>query len=110
MSEPIAGTAINPYKAPEAPLAEAEERVAEGSFYVVSPMKFLIMMVGTMGLYTLYWFYKNWSLLNRKHKAYWPVMRAVFAIFFTHALFREVDGALRREGRHMTFSWSPGAL
>jgi hypothetical protein len=54
--------------------------------------------------------HKNWSLLNRPGKGYWPVARAFFAIFFTHALFREIDAALEREGKLNTFVWSPSML
>lgn len=110
MSELTATAAINPYKAPDAPLAETEERVVEGLFYVVSPTKFLVLMIGSLGMYPVYWFYKNWSLLDRKHKQYWPVMRGLFSIFFAHALFHEVDDVLKRESKLRAFSWSPGAL
>ena len=99
----------NPYSPPQARVADVDQP-AEGLLYVVAPRKFLILMIGTAGLYTFYWFYKNWSLLNRKDQAYWPVPRAIFAIFFTHALFGEVDGLLQRQGRSKDYSWSPGGL
>lgn len=84
------------------------EQADAGLFYVVAPRKFLFLMIGTLGLYSIYWFYKNWSLLNRRDDRYWPVARGVFNIFFTHALFREIDGALQRKAR--AFAWSAETL
>lgn len=56
-----------------------------------------ILYVATFGLYGVYWFYKNW--INYKNssadrfnvdRSIWPAPRGLFAIFFTHALFREI--------------------
>lgn len=57
-------------------------------FYSVSSRKFLILFLGTFGIYTVYWFYKHWS--NYKLSSgedIWPAMRAIFPIFFAHSLF-----------------------
>tara|TARA_R110000764_G_scaffold239212_1_gene337832 strand:+ start:1151 stop:1723 length:573 start_codon:yes stop_codon:yes gene_type:complete len=55
--------------------------------YVVSPKKFTILFFCTMGLYSLYWSYKNWSLYNSSTNAnIWPFARAFFDIFFIHSL------------------------
>ena len=104
MNTETAAAAANPYQPPQAPLADVGS-VAEESLYVVAPWKFLTMAIVTMNIYSLYWFYKNWALLNRRHQAYWPVPRAIFAVFFTHSLFEEIDGRVRRSGN--TFAWSP---
>src|SRR6266571_6685632 len=32
----------------------------QASFFVVSPAKLAIMSVATLGLYQIYWFYRNW--------------------------------------------------
>jgi hypothetical protein len=97
----------NPYEAPQARIAEPVAAV-DASFYVVSPTKFLILAISTLGLYQVYWFYKNWALLNVRHKNYWPPVRAIFAIFFTHSLFSEVDEQRRRRG--IAHEWSPVLL
>lgn len=104
-----AASVANPYEAPQARIADpVVESGSEASFYVVSPSKFLIMAIGTFGIYIVYWFYRNWAQLNRRHKDYWPVMRAIFSIFFTHSLLGEVDQKIRRRGA--TWEWSPGLL
>jgi hypothetical protein len=66
-------------------------------FYVVSKRKLAILFVATFGLYTIYWFYKNWDRY-KDNKPYasevgstiWPVPRALFSVFFVHSLFRKV--------------------
>ncbi len=60
----------------------------EMEFYAVSQKKFLIMFLGTFGLYSIYWFYKHWNLYKAsQNEAIWPIMRSIFQIFFTHSLF-----------------------
>lgn len=60
----------------------------EMEFYVVSQNKFLILFLGTFGMYTVYWFFKHWSLYKESsNDDVWPIMRGIFSIFFTHSLF-----------------------
>lgn len=77
-----------------APLSNLDEQPAAGTgarFYVVSTRKLLVLYFMTLGLYHLYWNYKNWALHNEATgDVVWPVPRAIFSIFFTHSLFREV--------------------
>lgn len=83
------------------------ERPALPPFYVVSLRKLVLLSIATVGLYSLYWFWRHWKLhkLDRKLDI-WPVPRAIFAIFFAHGLNEEIDHRLRRAGqRH---DWSPG--
>ncbi|MBP7369948.1 MAG: hypothetical protein KA902_00760 [Arenimonas sp.] len=61
-------------------------------FYIVSPEKFLLLYIGTFGMYSVYWFYKHWSQYKKStHEDLWPVMRAIFAIFFVHSLFENFE-------------------
>lgn len=78
-------------------------------FYVVSKGKFLTLWVLSIGLYQIYWAYKNWKQLERsKGEKLWPIARAFFALFFTHALYREADNQLKRDGSD--FQWRPVGL
>jgi hypothetical protein len=81
-----------------APALEAEQApasVEDAAFYVVSPRKLTILFIVTMGLYSVYWFYKNWSQY-RDHgtgegrQSIWPAPRGLFAIFFVHSLFSKI--------------------
>ncbi|MCG6202926.1 hypothetical protein [Psychromonas antarctica] len=63
----------------------------EMGFYVVSAKKFIILFVGTLGVYSLYWFYKNWSNYKKETgDKVWPVARSFFSIFFVHSLFQKM--------------------
>ena len=67
---------------------KAEPQSDQMEFYVVSLKKFLILFLGTFGFYTVYWFYKHWNMYKHSsNEDMWPVMRAIFSIFFTHSLF-----------------------
>ncbi|MEI6859545.1 MAG: hypothetical protein V5788_07170 [Shewanella sp.] len=69
---------------------EQEELVqsTEMEFYTVSQKKFLILFLGTFGIYSIYWFFKHWSQYKKStNDDMWPIMRGVFSIFFTHSLF-----------------------
>ena len=100
----------NPYRPPAATLVEPPivDASAGAELYVVAPRKFLLLMVGTLGVYSVYWFYRNWSQLRGKRGSYQPVLRAIFAIFFTHALFREIEAILAR--KQIVHRWSPRQL
>lgn len=89
----------NLYAAPQADMTKTPVAVgSDDSFFVVSPRKFILMFIFTFSLYQVYWFYKNWSnyqkqarLQNSTDSDIWPVARAIFSVFFIHALFRRVD-------------------
>lgn len=87
------------------PQVEAASRITP--FYVVSTTKVAVLSIVTFGMYELYWFWRHWKLhkIDRKLDI-WPVPRAVFSIFFAHALNREIDHRIQHNGeRHR---WSPG--
>ena len=97
----------NLYKPPKAELIDSVSVGAE--FYVVSPKKYLVLFFITVGLYPVYWFYKNWSLHREKTgNKMWPVMRGIFSIFFTHSLFRLVDSRLKE--KQLNHEWDPQSL
>jgi hypothetical protein len=97
----------NIYAPPGAPVQVADDD-KPAALYVVSKTKFLLLFFLTLGVYELYWFYRNW----KQHKlatgaSVLPVMRGLFFIFFVHALFRVVQEKLVQAGK--AFSWKPRA-
>ena len=81
----------NVYAAPSANFDERLDSDAEDRFYVVSTRKMLILFFATFGLYQLHWNFQNWQLHKRATgESVWPLPRAIFAIFFTHSLYREI--------------------
>ena len=61
-------------------------------YFPVSEGKLMTLYILSFGLYGVFWFYKNWKLQQpMMDKKIYPVWRAIFSIFFTHALFRRID-------------------
>lgn len=107
MSQDTAET--NFYAPPQAQVADPIDTTDVAPFYVVSERKFLLLFVATIGMYSLYWFWRHWKLhkIDKKLEI-WPVPRACFPIFFAHSLNREIDHLLHRKQRR--FAWSANAL
>ncbi|QXI27660.1 hypothetical protein [Pseudomonas vanderleydeniana] len=89
----------NLYAPPQADL-NAPHSEADGRFYVVSKAKFFVLFICSLGLYQIYWSYKNWSQYKASTQSdIWPVARGIFAIFFVHALYRNVEQSIQASGR-----------
>ncbi len=96
------------YRAPESELQTSEE-VAGREFYVVSKTKFLVLFFATFGIYGFYWFYRHWSQYKRSSgESMLPVMRAIFSIFFTRALFYTIQSRIEESGKR--YRWSPALM
>jgi len=99
----------NFYAPPQAQIADPIDTTDVAPFYVVSERKFLMLFFATVGMYSMYWFWRHW----KRHKIdkkleIWPVPRAIFPIFFAHGLNREIDHLLHR--KQQRFAWSANAL
>ena len=95
------------YRAPETNTIP-EDQEAAPLFYVVSPFKLALMFWITMGIYDLYWHYKNWALYREaRGGGGLPVMRAFFSIFFAPSLFLRMSKEARAVG---VTSGAPAAL
>ena len=99
---------VDPYQPPKSELVSVVEE-KQFQFYVVSIKKFTVLFFATLGLYSIYWFYKNWKEFKLYNNAnIWPVARGMFNIFFAHKLFSEIQSALKK--RDILFDWAPNAL
>lgn len=101
------------YAPPKPALGDGAADSDSFGFYVVSPLKAMILFIATAGIYGFYWHYKNWSLYRRQERLndgddrdIWPVARAFFSLFFTHALFNEADAYGRMRGSTSTAKFS----
>ena len=82
-------------------------------FFAVSIAKLVVLSVCTFGLYEVWWFYRHWRLARESGEDVWPVVRALFMVFFIYALFRRIrrypDGIARREAGFpagpLAFGW-----
>ena len=70
--------------------------------FPVSEGKLLTLYLLSFGLYGVYWFYKNWQLQQPSmDKKIYPLLRAIFSIFFTHSLFKRINQqASKLEKKH----------
>ena len=60
-------------------------------FFTVSTFKLIVMAVSTLGLYYLYWFYKNWVFIKRKSgRDILPFWRTFFGIFWVYSFFKYI--------------------
>lgn len=76
----------------------------EAPFFAVGTAKFLVMTFLTLGLYSLAWFYLHWHIIKqRKNDDIWPIMRALFAVFFFHPLMSEVENYARERQFPLAF-------
>ncbi len=106
------------YNQPQDPYAPPESQIApppmfaDNQFYVVSKRKFTILTIATFGIYNLYWFWKHWELWKiRNHADIWPIPRAIFAIFFTHKLFSNInEEAERSSGNYLPSLATPATI
>ena len=90
LEKPIKADEINPYQAPLTDTRPSSVGTSK-QYYVVSAKKFFALFFVTLGLYTFYWFWKNWSIWKqRTGENIWPVPRAMFNIFFVHSLFNKI--------------------
>lgn len=65
---------------------------SELEYFPVSEGKLMTLYIFSFGLYGVYWFYKNWKLQQpTMDKKIFPLLRAIFSIFFTHSLFNRIN-------------------
>ncbi len=95
------------YAPPEAEVAAP--RSDEPRYYVVAPLKFLLLSFLTLTLYFVYWFYRNWrQIKNADNEDIWPPARGFFYFFFTHSLFADIDSHFETQGR--SYDWNPNLI
>lgn len=60
---------------------------------------FIVLSLTTLGLYRIYWFYRNWHQI--RNRGVWditPVWRALFSIFFAHRLLGRINARAVEKG------------
>jgi len=69
--------------------------------YFYTPLgRFLLFHFFTLGLYDIYWFYKNWIAIKKASgiKRIYPIRRSLFAVFFCWGLFKKIHGDAGKYG------------
>lgn len=99
----------NIYTPPKAEPLPTGYNAKEPHFYAVAQNKCMVLFFVTVGMYMVYWMYKNWSQYKAATgESLMPVMRGIFSVFYTHSLFDAVQTKLEQDGRKV--DWEPKAL
>lgn len=79
-------------------------------FLYISPARLILLSIATLGLYEIYWVYKNWRYIKERDGLnISPFWRGVFGIFFCHSLLRRIHED--QEARSIQVpAFSPGGL
>lgn len=93
----------NPYAPPQSPVDDVAGPESpslpggsEPAFFAVSIAKLVVLSICTLGLYELYWYYRNWRLIKAREKTnILPFWRAFFGYFFCYPFFVRVRDHLR---------------
>jgi hypothetical protein len=90
----------NPYAPPTANVADVRpDNDARPAYFAVSTTKFVVMSMCTLSFYMIYWFYSHWRIIkDREGSDIFPVMRAIFAVFFVYSLFTNIRDDADRLG------------
>lgn len=63
----------------------------ESKFYPVSLPKFIVLSFVTLGLYQLYWYYRNWCYIKRADNVdILPFARAFFSGFWAYSFYKRL--------------------
>ena len=111
----------NPYRAPSAetpappvlPMSARlapEERIVAADvldkpvFFAPSAFKLGAMSLATAGLYTMYWFWRNWRAIQHETGAsLWPWARALFCPLWCFSCFAQLADLVRGRRRELGF-------
>jgi hypothetical protein len=91
-----------------APARGAAAAAAEPPWWPVSTTKFVIMTVGTIGLYHYYWLYANWKLVRARGGAVSPLWRTFLAPFTVYGLFAATKNSAAP--KRVPAPWGPELL
>ena len=82
----------NLYQAPASEIIAPESDRPGVALYVIAPWKFNLLFWATLGIYDVYWNFRNWQ--NQKdirQKKVQPVARALFSVFFFASLMKTIN-------------------
>jgi hypothetical protein len=78
-------------------------------WWPVGTTKFVVMTLGTLGIYHLYWIYGNWRLMRARERApLSPMWRTFFAFVTVYRMFER--GAESAAAAGVRVRWSPVGL
>jgi hypothetical protein len=85
----------NPYAPPRSLVVDPPAQAAAAAvppLFAVSVLKLVVMSFFTLGLYEIWWCYKQWAAIRRhEHSDILPAARAIFGVLFCWSLFRRIE-------------------
>jgi len=79
------------------------------AYYSPSSMKMVTLSLTTLGLYPVYWFWRNWQAIKRETGGtQWPWARALFSPLWAYLCFSQLRDAASNRRRDLAFA--PGLL
>lgn len=95
-----------PPRVDEPPAPPADEAA---HFFPVSLVKLAVLNIASLGIYTVYWYYRHWKCeAARMNKPIRPFWRAVFYVFYTAPLFERIATTARE--RRFVVPWGHGSM
>src|SRR5690242_5728631 len=102
----------NPYAPPKAAVDDVAPAINTGEpvFFPVSRKKLIVLLIVTLTLYQLVWFYKNWAYVRKGGESVIPILRTIFSVLFCYSLFDRIrkHGAasgIRLEAGFLATGW-----
>lgn len=72
---------------------------------IISLNKFILLSVISLGIYQIWWVYKEWRFFKQKKKSdIMPAARAIFSIFFLTSLFSRILAFAKEKGYDENYS------
>ncbi len=85
-------------------LNEVAAESSDALFFPMGIWKLIILSIFTFGLYPFYWFYKNWTYVDRTtDKRINPALKAVFYPISAYFLFRRINQDAKNRGASLHF-------
>lgn len=86
-----------------------EKDIVDIEYFSIPPKRLALLSVLTLGLYEIFWFYKNWEAIRKaEQQKISPLGRAIFTVFYCHGFFKKVLQSAKKQG--YSDSYSPGML
>lgn len=105
--------ADNPYRAPSAPIQPVRVDPADviPVLYAVPAWKFLLLSIGSFGVFLIVWFYRNWVAIRRARQVKLsPVARAIFSGLTAYFCFEQMEDVMAKRLGRRTPDLSGGSM
>lgn len=85
---------IKPYETPTSLIESDAIKIDRAYFFTTSTLKLVLMSICTLGIYELFWFYKNWVLIKKRtEQNIMPFWRAFFAPLWAYSCFKHIKSS-----------------